>query len=305
MRREATRYALGGDVSELGGRTTAGMSDRAEGVVLVDGRPVDAALPLRAVCYGEGVFETMRTAAGGGLPRLMGRHMERLLEGCRVLGIPAPLPSDVEAMVVEALRQARLPEARIKVAVLAAGVSVPFHAAPRSATVLVQVVPLEPHRPDPPRLALTVSPYPHPAPSALTRIKHLNYLLNVLAAREARRRGYDEALLLGPGGEVVEGSYTNVFWFQGDVLYAPSPECGALPGITRSVVLGCASACGIEVREGVWGLDAFHSCDGAFVTNSVLGVVPVGRVEGRALPEHRLVAPVRRWVLEELGWGEE
>ncbi len=279
------------------------MSDRAEGVVLLDGKPLDAALPLRAVCYGEGVFETMRTTASGGPPRLMGRHIERLLEGCRVLGIPAPPPSDVEAMVIEALERARLPEARIKVAVLAAGLSVPFHAAPRSAAVLVQVTPLEPRHLGPLRLALAVSPYPHPAPSALTRIKHLNYLLNVLAAREARRRGCDEALLLGPGGEVVEGSCTNVFWFQGDVLHAPSPECGALPGITRSVVLECASACGIKLREGVWGLDAFHSCDGAFVTNAVLGVVPVGRIEGRALPEHRLVARLRNMVLEELGWG--
>jgi branched-subunit amino acid aminotransferase/4-amino-4-deoxychorismate lyase len=119
--------------------------------------------------------------------------------------------------------------------------------------------------------------------SPLSRVKSLNYLDNLLAREEARRKGADEAILLNTRGFVAEGSASNVFLVGGEGLSTPSIESGALPGITRATVIELAREAGITCAECHVEATTLASAAEAFLTNSILGVMPLTRLDGRPI----------------------
>ena len=72
------------------------------------------------------------------------------------------------------------------------------------------------------------------------RIKSLNFLNNILAKIEAKKRDAYEAVMLNVYGKLTEGTISNVFFYKDDILCTPSPECGILDGITRGIVIDLA-----------------------------------------------------------------
>jgi branched-chain amino acid aminotransferase len=140
--------------------------------------------------------------------------------------------------------------------------------------------------------------------------KASNYLANLLAVHEAKRRGAQEALVLGRRGQILEGASSNIFIVKGGKLRTPRPEPGILAGITRAAVLGVAAAEGISVEETeVWPED-LYGADEAFLTSSIREVMPVVSADGRSIGPgtpgpvtKRLHVGYRRAVVEETGAG--
>ena len=131
-------------------------------------------------------------------------------------------------------------------------------------------------------------------PLPLSRIKSLNYLDNLLAREDARRHGADEAILLNTRGFVAEGSASNVFLVQQGRpacpvgrLLTPGVESGALPGIARRAVLELAFAVGLEPVESEVELSVFKDASEAFLTNSVMEVMPLTSLDGRPVGSGR------------------
>ena len=117
--------------------------------------------------------------------------------------------------------------------------------------------------------------------SPLARVKSLNYLDNLLAREEARRSGAGEALLLNTRGFIAEGAASNVFLVRDGTLLTPGVEAGALPGITRQVVMELAGEEGLAVEEANVTLPDLFGAGEAFLTNSVMEVMPLVSVDGR------------------------
>jgi branched-chain amino acid aminotransferase len=117
--------------------------------------------------------------------------------------------------------------------------------------------------------------------SLLSRVKSLNCLDNVLARERARRQGADEALLLNSKGMVAEGGASNLFVVEGGGLVTPPIEAGALPGITRAAVMEIAVEAGIACRESNVRLDELREAKEAFLTGSIMGVMPLTRWRNR------------------------
>src|ERR1700684_3944292 len=82
-----------------------------------------------------------------------------------------------------------------------------------------------------------------------------HYVNSILAGYEARRNGYDEALLLDVHGYVAEGRDDSVFRMRDDVVRTP-PLSSLLPGITRAAVMKILSDASIEVVEQTFPRDA-------------------------------------------------
>jgi hypothetical protein len=95
---------------------------------------------------------------------------------------------------------------------------------------------------------VTVSVRRPPADVLDPRVKSLNYLNSVLAKREARLRGADEALVLNAQGHIAEAAVANVFCVRDGVLLTPPATDGALEGITRRTVLELARE--LAIRRG-------------------------------------------------------
>lgn len=113
---------------------------------------------------------------------------------------------------------------------------------------------------------------------ALAGIKHLNRLEQVLASRDWPA-DVDEALLADDAGRPVCGTRTNLFWIRGGALVTPALERSGVAGFMRRKVLALASALGIaaQVRDGNW--DELDGADEAFLTNSLVGIWPLARLE--------------------------
>jgi branched-subunit amino acid aminotransferase/4-amino-4-deoxychorismate lyase len=115
--------------------------------------------------------------------------------------------------------------------------------------------------------------------SFLSGVKSLNNLDNVLAREEAHRQGAGEAILLNTRGFVVEGSASNVFLVLDGRLVTPNLSSGCLAGITRQAVLELATAAGLEAVETDVELSAFAVASEAFLTGSVMEVMPLTRLD--------------------------
>ena len=235
----------------------------------------------RGLLYGYGLFETMRSY-GGRVFRLE-EHYRRLCDGAPRLPMDVPLSlSELTEAVEAVLKRNDLTDAYLRLTVTAGPSS---HAAARAgeAAVVLFARPLGDYPAEFYRsgMAAIVTAARRNETSPLSRIKSLNYLDNLLAREEARRQGADEAILLNTRGFVAEGSASNVFLVRQGGLLTPSVESGALPGIARQAVLELASAEGLEAVESEVELSALEDASEAFITNSVMEVMPLTSLDGR------------------------
>jgi branched-subunit amino acid aminotransferase/4-amino-4-deoxychorismate lyase len=165
----------------------------------------------------------------------------------------------------------------------------PLPAGPRpgpatSPTLLVQARPL---RPDLDRLAshgLEARRLPWPLRARglpLQGHKTLAYLPSVLALGAVPEG--TEPLLETTEGHLSEGATTNVCWVRGGRLFTPHLDCGCLPGIARGLALCLAGELGIPSEQGCYPAADLADADEAFVTNSVIEVVPVVQLDGKSI----------------------
>ena len=126
--------------------------------------------------------------------------------------------------------------------------------------------------------------------SPASRLKTLSYLDNVLARREARAAGADEALMLNNQGHLACASAGNLFWLEGQALSTPALDCGVLAGLARGRVMAAAEGLGLETREVRAGLEALAGASAVFLTNSLTGVRPLVWLDGRDLGDDPRVA---------------
>ena len=114
-------------------------------------------------------------------------------------------------------------------------------------------------------------------------IKSLNYLNNVLAKIEAINAGCMEAILLNAQGFVAEATGDNIFALRGQTLVTPPRWAGALEGITRAVVMRLAAERGCTVREDTLTRYDLYTADEVFLTGTAAEVVPVVKIDRRAI----------------------
>lgn len=110
--------------------------------------------------------------------------------------------------------------------------------------------------------------------SHITYLKSLNYIDNALEREDALKEGYNEVLFLNNYGYLSEGSISNIFFVKGDKIYTPSIESGLLPGVVRRWIID-----NYHVLEGQFILKNLLNSDGAFLTNSLMGIMKIDRIE--------------------------
>ena len=228
--------------------------------------------------YGFGLFETMR--AYNGRVFRMESHLERLESAAGVLGLQIDVVELKEA-VQNTLFANQLQDARVRITVSAGeGEMVPDPATCIKPTVMITAGHYHPYPEQTYNRGFTVSvsSIRRNSESPLARLKSTNYLESMLARREARSSGYDEAILLNEKGLLAEASMSNIFVISDGMLRTPGQESGILPGITRNVVLSLASQLGIDTTEQDIDPHVMFHAEEVFITSSLIEVMPVTRV---------------------------
>lgn len=237
----------------------------------------------RGILYGYGLFETMRSY--GGHVFSLDRHLARLMHSAGKIGLNAGLdPDAIGQAIYKTLEANECPDARIRLTVLAGegerGLTLPTPGALTIIIVAERLV-LPPPRAYKEGLCAVVASTRRNSRSLLAGIKSINYLDNLVAQSEAVTAGADQAILLNELGFVAECSTSNIFMVVGGQLLTPSVESGILPGVTREEVIELALNLGVAVVEEEISLAVLLRADEAFMTNSIIEVMPITAVDGK------------------------
>jgi len=215
---------------------------------------------------GYGVFETMRSYKGNIV--YLDAHLERLIKSAKLLGLNFNYSKKyLESVVKKSVNIEKFNDSYVKL--------LAFLGQDKTNIAII----VKRYNPFPEKkynrgFKIRVSPYQWTPDPQLGRIKTLSRVGLELAYNRARKQGLDEAILLNNKGSIVEGTRTNIFLVKNKKIITPSLECGCLAGITRKVVFDLAKINGIKIIEEKINLKDLLAADEAFLTNSLLGIMP-------------------------------
>ena len=235
--------------------------------------------------YGYGAFEGIRAykTESGTVVFKAKEHYERLLKSCELVKIPIPYSvEELMAFTYELLEKNNLQDAYIRPLVYC-GQNMSL-SAPSSVSVMIAAWEWGAYLGDN-LLRLKVSSYCRPHPKSLHIEAKVcgHYVNSILATREAKDNGFDEALLLDCEGNLAEGPGANLFFEKDGVLF--TPQLGhILPGITRATVLELAEELNLKVQHGQFPLDDLLQADSAFYCGTAAEVVGLKSVSEYQFP---------------------
>lgn len=268
----------------------------------------------RGFMYGDGLFETIRVVNGN--PVLWDYHIKRLLEGSNKLALPIDsmlitrLRSGLDRVVKEAGRHT---ETCIVKIVISRGVGGRGYQSPEEIN-LTDVIICYPAPDYPLSFGLNgvqlrtckhrLSENPH-----LAGIKHLNRLDQVLASRELQQgvlqgeasgSSVSEGLMLDQSGRAIEGTKSNILLFEKDCIVSPDMNLCGVDGVAKNYIFDCAKQIGLRTKiKNIMPSD-IPEYKGMAITNSVMGIWPVNRLDGVELPISPIVYDIQRLLNEKL-----
>lgn len=110
-----------------------------------------------------------------------------------------------------------------------------------------------------------------------------NYLNSIIATQEAKRSGFDEAILLDHSGNVSEAPGENIFIVREGQLITPPLSSSALNGITRDAVIKIARDLDIDVTETEIARSELTVSDEIFLTGTAAEITPIIAMDGKKI----------------------
>jgi branched-chain amino acid aminotransferase len=244
--------------------------------------------------YGVAAFEGIRAyrrADGGTYVFRLREHVDRLFDSCKmVLLAPKPTREQVTVACMETLRQNEMVDGYIRPLVYMGEGAMGIYAPQNPIRTTIIAWKWGSYLGDE-----ALKNGIRAKVSSFARL-HVNvslakgkitgqYTNSVLAKREAKFAGYDEAILLDTNGYVSEGSGENIFVVRKGVLYTPDLSCSILEGITRETVMTLARELGLPVVETRLTRDQLWLADEVFMTGTAAEVTPVREIDDRSIGE--------------------
>ncbi|MBX7126942.1 MAG: branched-chain-amino-acid transaminase [Cyclobacteriaceae bacterium] len=256
-------------------------------IIFLDGRFVKAGeaktdLYGQTLHYGYGVFEGIRaydTVNGTKIFRPHD-HYERLKRSCSLMGIPFHFGvEELVQITYQVVEKNKFRNAYVRPLVYCS----PNMAltSPNEVSLMIAAWECEQH-PDIHPERVCISSFQRPNPKAVTMEAKVCglYVNSILATQEAKKRGFDDGLLLDMHGFVAEGPGANFFYEKDGVIYTP-PAGSILPGITRDTVISICRELEIPVEETLFRPEDLYEADSAFFSSTMLEIVGIESIEGQ------------------------
>lgn len=244
---------------------------------------------------GIGLFETMR-AYEGRVFRLE-RHLERLANSARTLGWTVlPDPSALRDDVQQVLTASGRGDLRVRLTVTTGSLRAASDEGPPRLTVVAMASP-EARYPDHfflKGVTAMVSPYRQNRFDPTCGHKTVSYFARLASLRAAHARQAFEALWFTHEDFLAEGAISSIFLVKDGELLTPPLDTPVLPGVTRAAVLELAAQQRIPTLETPLTREDLAEADEVFLTNSMIEVVPVVRIERDAVGTEKIGEITRR-----------
>ncbi|RKN64453.1 D-amino-acid transaminase [Paenibacillus ginsengarvi] len=232
----------------------------------------------RGYCFGDGIYEMIRVYGG----RLYepSAHYERLERSAAEIKLSLPYPiEEINRIVLELLKRERLEEGTVYMQITR-GVAPRAHGFPAPGTKPVLMAYCGAVKRPVEAMAAGISAITRPDVRWLRcDIKSLNLLGSVLAKQEAVEAGADD-VILHRDGIITECSASNLMIVKDGVLLTHPANHLILNGITRAVVLELARKLNIPAIERPFTLQELTAADEAFLTSTIMEVMPIVRIDG-------------------------
>ena len=260
---------------------------------LVDGEISSQVSVLdRGLQYGDGVFETLAVIRGQ--PRFWQSHMDRLAIGCERQQLPVP-PQTVLLREVQTV-SAGQGDCVVKI-IVTRGLSGRGYA-PSVPVVANRIVssyawPDDPGHLDQVGIRTRICKLRLALQPALSGIKHLNRLEQVMARSEWTDRSVHEGILLDRQDQVVSAISSNIFLITGDRLLTPRMDRCGVRGVMRANILKAFKP---RCEQRRISLDMLPEADSVFVCNSVRGIFPVVRIDHWEFGISPVIREIQIWL---------
>jgi branched-chain amino acid aminotransferase len=240
-----------------------------------------------AVQFGSSVFEGIRcyrTETGPAVFRL-DEHIRRLFDSCRIYRIDAGRTQEhIARACCDTVARNGLDECYIRPVILRGYGAAGMYPEGSPVETYICCFPWGTYLGEDALEAgvdVCVSSWQRPAPNTFPSLaKGAGHYNNAqLIKMEAVVNGYTEAIAVGPGGLLSEGSGQNVFLVRDGVLITPPIDGTSLAGITRSAVMELATDLGIRVAEKVVPREALYTADELFFAGTASEVTPIRSVD--------------------------
>lgn len=249
---------------------------------LHDAHALQAALNTHALHYGSGVFEGIRayaTADGGAAVFRLPEHLERMRKGAELLGLAFDPALATEA-VLATLRANGHRDAYIRPLTWLGEGSFGLDTEGHAPHLMVATSATQVHL-NGTRARIAVSRWRRNPADSLPPLKLCGaYVNSILAKREAKDRGFDEAMFVDAQGFAVECTGANLFIVKDGRLVAVEHR-DALPGITRDTVIALSGAVSRPVT-----LDELRDADEVFACGTAAEVAPIAEIEDRSFGDN-------------------
>ena len=216
--------------------------------------------------FGHGLFETIKVQ--GGLPVLLEDHWARLAASARELGLGfIGVERELRSRCVQVAAANKLSAGVLKVIVF------------QEVNEVSEIIFARPNLYTPEQYATGFRLKTVTGTIRSGRLfahKTLNYLQNITAKNEAVAAGFDEALFVDDDGNPLEGATSNIFVVRGSRVLTPACDGRILPGVARGRLLRLL---GERAHEKIVSKAMLRDADEAFVTNALLGIMPVACVD--------------------------
>jgi branched-chain amino acid aminotransferase len=265
---------------------------------LVDWADAKVHVGIHGLHYGSGVFEGIRcydTAKGPAVFRLR-EHLERLENSARILFMDLPYTVDeLRHATHDLLATNGLASCYIRPVAFYGYGELGVAATGNPVDVVIMSYPWGAYLGEDGQqegITTTISSWERVGPNVIPHAAKATgiYLNSMLATTEARRAGYDEAIMLTGEGYVADGPGETIFVVKDGVIRTPHLAMSILPGITRHTVIEIARALGYDVDETLLIRTDLYLADEVFMVGTAAEVTPVRAVDGRELG----VGPITR-----------
>ena len=240
--------------------------------------------------YGVGAFEGIRCykAGEGSAIFRLDDHVERLFASAHIMSIEIPYTKDeIKEAIKETVRINRLDACYIRPIVYVGYGSMGLYVEDNPINVAIAAWTWGSYLGDEglkKGIRVKISSFTrHHVNISMTRAKVPGYYVNsILAKKEVKAAGYDEAVLLDPDGYIAEGSGENIFMVRKGIMKT-TPLTSILAGITRESIIHLAREMGITVVEERFTRDDLYIADEAFLTGTAAELTPIREVNNRVI----------------------
>jgi branched-chain amino acid aminotransferase len=263
---------------------------------LVDWADARVHVGAHGLHYGTGVFEGIRcydTERGSSVFRLVD-HLKRLENSARLLYMELPFSlEELRSACLEVIAVNGLRESYLRPIAFYGYGELGVHCGSNPVDVVVMAFPWGAYLGEEGQtsgIRAMVSSWRRVGPNTIPHAAKATgvYLNSMLATHEARRTGYDEAILLTGEGTIADGPGETIFMVKDGTVFTPDLSASILPGITRDTIIQIAQDLGYSVVEKSLIRSDLYLADEVFMAGTAVEVTPV-----RSIDDHEIgVGPV-------------